>query len=73
MRAGEKLLKFLARLILDKFYGSVTIRFENGKVTHVETETRRMWQYKDLPEQASGSSGTITTVMTRTGPAEKRN
>ncbi len=24
------------------------IRFEGGKVTHVETETRRMWQCKDL-------------------------
>ena len=24
---------------------SITIRFESGKVTHVETETRRMWQY----------------------------
>lgn len=52
MRAGEKLFKFLAGLILDKFYGSVTIRFENGKVTHVETETRRMWQYKDLPAES---------------------
>ena len=50
MKTGEKLFHFLARLILDKFYGSVTIRFESGKVTHVETETRRMWQYKDLPE-----------------------
>ena len=49
MKAGEKLFHFLARLILDKFYGSVTIRFEHGKVTHIETETRRVWQYKDLP------------------------
>jgi hypothetical protein len=24
---------------------------ESGKVTHVETETRRMWQYKDLPDE----------------------
>ena len=52
MKAGEKLFHFLARLVLDKFYGSVTIRFEHGKVTHVETETRRAWQYKDLPDDA---------------------
>ena len=51
--AGEKLFKFLARLILEKFYGSVTIKLEGGKVTHVETETRRAWQYKDLPEAAT--------------------
>lgn len=49
MRVGEKLFRFLAKLILDKFYGTVTIRFENGKVTHVETETRRMWEYRELP------------------------
>jgi len=52
MRVGEKLFKFLARLIVDKFYGTLTIRFESGKVTHVETETRRAWQYKDLPSLA---------------------
>ena len=45
----EKLFKFLARLTLEKFYGTVTIRFESGKVTHGETETRWMWRYKDLP------------------------
>ena len=52
MKTGEKLFHFLARLILEKFYGSVTIKFEAGKVTHVETETRRTWKYQDLPEQA---------------------
>ena len=57
MRQGEKLFKFLARLILDRFYGSVTIRFEHGKVTHVETETRRRWEYKDLPDSASAREG----------------
>jgi hypothetical protein len=49
MRPGEKLFKFLAGLILDKFYGSVTIKFEHGKVTHVEQEAKRHWEYKDLP------------------------
>ena len=49
MKTGEKLFHFLAGLILAKFYGSVTIRFECGKVTHVETESRRAWQYKDIP------------------------
>jgi len=49
MNPGEKLFKFLARLILQRFYGTVIIKFEHGKVTHVETETRRHWRYKDLP------------------------
>ena len=51
MKTAEKLLRFLASLVLREFYGTVTIRFEGGKVTHVETETRRMWRYKDLPEE----------------------
>ena len=49
---GGKPFNFPADLVLDRFYGTVTIRFEHGKVTHVETETRRAWQYKDLPEHA---------------------
>ena len=52
MKQGEKLFKFLANLILQKFYGNVIIRFEAGKATHVETETRRAWRYGDLPERA---------------------
>ena len=44
MRKGQKLFKFLASLMLKQFYGTVTIRFEGGKVTHVETETRRRWR-----------------------------
>lgn len=52
MKTGEKLFTFLRRLALDRFFGSVTIKFEHGKVTHVETETRRMWKYKDLPDPA---------------------
>ena len=58
MKVAEKLFRFLARLVLDRFYGSVTIKFESGKVTHVETETRRAWQYKDLPDMRSPDSGT---------------
>ena len=57
MKKGEKLFKFLASLILREFYGTVTIRFEAGRVTHVETETRRMWRYQDLAEQPSGMLG----------------
>ena len=55
MKTGEKLFTFLARLILDRFYGSVTIKFEHGKVTHVETETKRHWQYRDLPDPQTGT------------------
>jgi len=49
MLRGEKLFRFLASLVLDKFYGTVIIRFESGKVTHVEAETRRSWEYQHLP------------------------
>lgn len=43
MRKGEKLFRFLASLMLRRFYGRVTIRFESGKVTYVESETRHTW------------------------------
>ena len=55
MPRREKLFRFLAGLMLQRFYGTVTIRFQAGKVTHVETETRRTWQYGDLPERPSDS------------------
>lgn len=55
MPRGEKLFRFLASLILRGFYGTVTMRFEAGKVTHVETETRRTWPYKDLLGEAKGA------------------
>ena len=42
MPKREKLFKFLSSLMLRRFYGSATIRFESGKVTHVELESRRM-------------------------------
>ena len=53
MKTGEKLFPFLRSLALDRFFGTVTIKFEHGKVTHVEAETRRAWQYKDLPGPAA--------------------
>lgn len=49
MSRGEKLFKFLASLILRELYGTLMIRLGSGNVTHVESETRRMWQYRDLP------------------------
>ena len=51
MPRREKLFRFLADLMLREFYGLVIIRFESGKVTHVETETRRTWRYRDPPEE----------------------
>ncbi len=52
----KKLFVFLSRFFLDNFFGTVTIRFERGKVTHVEVETKRVWTYRDLPqdEEAPG-------------------
>jgi len=51
VKQGEKLFRFLAGLILQRFYGNVTIRFEAGKATHVASETPRTWRYGDLPER----------------------
>ncbi len=53
MPRGETLRKFLASLMLHGFYGSAIMRMEAGKVMHVETEKRRIWQYKDLPQEVS--------------------
>ncbi len=44
------MFKFLASLMMRDFYGTVTIRMEAGKVTHVETETRKMWRHQNLPD-----------------------
>ena len=32
----ETLINILKKLIIDKFYGKITITFENGKIVHVE-------------------------------------
>lgn len=50
MNIGTKLFKFLASLIMDKFYGSVKIKFENGKITHIEKDTHQVFEYRNLPE-----------------------
>lgn len=56
---GEKLFGFLPNLMLQDFYGTATIRFEARRATHAETEPRRMWQYKDLPERMSGEEARV--------------
>jgi hypothetical protein len=67
---GEKLFTFLASLLLERLYGTVTIRFESAKVTHVEMETRRSWQYKDLPDetraakQMAGAARALAAALT---------
>ena len=53
MPTGEKLFRFLARLMLDRFHGTVTIRFQAGKVTHVTRESTRTWEYRDLPSECA--------------------
>jgi len=45
----DKLIKFLLKLYSEKFFGCVIIKFENGKATHIETNSTQKWQYKDLP------------------------
>ncbi len=51
MSRVEKLLRSLAFLMLRGFYGTAIICFDSAKVTHVETETRRVWEYQDLPAE----------------------
>ena len=58
MPRGEELLRFLGSLMVRDFYGTVTIRFEAGMVTHVETQTRRTCEYGDLPDSASEARST---------------
>lgn len=51
MPRGEKLFRVLASPMLHDFYGTLTIRFQSGKGTHVQTEIRRTWLSQDLPEE----------------------
>ena len=44
-------------LALGKFYGTVTIRFEAGKLMHVETQARRTWRSQDLPDECDHERG----------------
>lgn len=45
----QKLIRFLQRLVAEKFYGTITIKFENGKATHIEMASMRKWEYKEFP------------------------
>ncbi len=65
MPRGERPLKFPASLILREFYGTVTIRFEAGKVTHVTAESRRTWQYNHLPATAAREAPELSGQETR--------
>jgi hypothetical protein len=47
----ERLVSFLRRLFQERFFGTVVIKVEHGKVTHVEVSTRRSYEYKDLPAE----------------------
>ena len=48
----DKLIKFLLKLCGERFYGCVIIKFENGKATHIETNSTQKWEYKDLPDKS---------------------
>lgn len=69
MPKGEKLLKFLVGLMLWRFYGTVTIRFESGKVTHVETETYRVW---DMLQKATIIGAVIVLLSGCVRPQTQR-
>ncbi len=42
----EKLIRFLKRLFSENLYGTITIKFENGKVPYIETTSIRKWQFE---------------------------
>ena len=63
MRQGEKLFKFLANLMLEQFYGTVTIRFESGKVTHVATKVKHIYEYRDRPDEIGDCDGSSNRKM----------
>ena len=47
----EKLFRFLRRFFSREFFGTITMRFESGKVTHVDVETKRSYRYRDILEE----------------------
>jgi len=44
----ERLFEFLKKFFAEKFYGTISIKFECGKVTHVEIQSKRVLSYQDL-------------------------
>jgi len=47
----EKLFGFLQRFFGRDFFGTITLRFESGKVTHVDVETKRSYRFRDIPRE----------------------
>ena len=45
----DRLMNFFRKLFFGKFTGRVTVNVANGKVTHVETTTRKVLEFKELP------------------------
>ena len=43
----------LRRLAMEKFYGSVTVKFQAGKPTHVDEQRTRL--VRDLPDSEPGA------------------
>jgi hypothetical protein len=69
MPRGEKLFRFLAGLMLQRFYGTVTIRFETGKVTHVTAETTRTWDTGIFVESCCRRAAEPVTISDGPRPA----
>jgi len=55
-RTLKNLLLFLADAMMRRLHGTAMMRFQAGKVTHVTTETKRTWQYGDLPENQDSTA-----------------
>jgi len=72
VKTAGKLFQFLRGLALDRFFGTVTIKFEHGKVTHVEAETRRAWQYKVFPASQQPAKSAIWLAGSADDGEERR-
>ena len=48
----DRVVAFLKRLEAERFYGKVTVSFQGGKATHVESNCRRSWETGKLPVDA---------------------
>ena len=51
----DRLMNFFRKLFFDRFTGRVTVNVANGKVTHVETTTRKVMEFKELPDKANAA------------------
>ena len=58
-RRMERLFEYFRKLFFDRFTGRVMVNVVNGKVAHVETTTRKVMEFKELPDKGDKNNKTI--------------